>query len=164
MSIGIGGAIFLCVLILWPILVVISYYMLLRQQVFNIAALGLISIVIGYIAMIGSMALIESYVRPTKGIALLCYLLYLIVPVIITLALASEVSQKTENIINGNQLTSNALPRGFPTISRSLGLHFQLHCSSKKALLLFLWREITTLFLPACSLIALPLLRLYQLA
>lgn len=48
MNIGIGGAIFLWFMMLWPILVVLGYYAILRPQTTNAPALAVVSIVVGY--------------------------------------------------------------------------------------------------------------------
>jgi hypothetical protein len=94
MNLDIAGAIFLWILMLWPIIVVIGYYMSFRPQVSNAPALGLISTVIGYFAMIGTMEFVDTFISPWIDLGLFGGLLYLIVPIVTTHALALVVSKK----------------------------------------------------------------------
>lgn len=93
MNIGIGGAIFLWVLMLWPVLVGIGYLLWFRPRVKNVPALGVACIVIGYTAMIGIMMFTAQFERWGVNSELLVIVLPLATP-IATTHLLSRVALK----------------------------------------------------------------------
>jgi hypothetical protein len=84
MNIGIGGAIFLWVLILWPILVGIGYLLWFRPRVKNVPALGGACIVTGYIVMTGIMMFTAQFERWGINSELLVMVLPLTTPIATT--------------------------------------------------------------------------------
>ena len=90
MKMSLAGNIYLWVSLLsplWPFLVVVSYYLILRPQVANAAVIGFVCIVASYSAIF----LIDIFARPSIGPGVL---LYLVVPAVITHALVLVVPKK----------------------------------------------------------------------
>jgi len=96
MNIGVGGAIFLWVLMLWPILVVVVYYLLLRPRMSNAPATGFASIIVGYAAMLGIMMITDLFERWAVKLELLVMVLPLIVPIVTTHTISLVASKKSK--------------------------------------------------------------------
>lgn len=93
MNIGIVGAIFLWVLMLWPILVSIGYLLWCRPRVKNVPALAVASIVIGYAAMVGIMMLADQIERWGINSELLVLVLPWATPIATTHILTRDASK-----------------------------------------------------------------------
>lgn len=98
MNIGMGAAILLWVLMLWPLIVVVGYTLLFRPQVNNVPALAFVSIVVGYASSFGVMSL--TYERFITNYELLVVLLPWFVPIITTHILARVASRKAKGSLN----------------------------------------------------------------
>ena len=96
MNIGIGGAIILWVLMLWPILVTVGYYLMLRPQLSNAPATGFASIIVGYAAMLGIMMLTDLFERWVVKVEILAVVLPWLVPMVTTHAIAVVASKKSK--------------------------------------------------------------------
>lgn len=84
MNIGIGGAIFLWVLMLWPLIVGITYSIAQKPSVSNVPALTFSNIVIGYAAMFGAAMLNDLIERKVGNFELLVIVLLLLTPLLTT--------------------------------------------------------------------------------
>lgn len=87
MNLGLGGAMFLWVLMLWPILVVAVYYAVLRPVLANAPALAVLSMVSGY-GIIAAIFVIFN--RLKIDAALLSAALVMILPILATHILAKS--------------------------------------------------------------------------
>jgi len=96
MDISTGGVFFLWLMLLWPVLVVVTYYSLFRPNLSHPNVLGVTSVVIGYVIP----GLIERLVEKIIGIDFYIFLLiFIITPVATTHALALVFSTKAKEII-----------------------------------------------------------------
>jgi hypothetical protein len=97
MNIGIGGAILLWLLMLWPIIVTVCYYLLLRPQLSNAPATGFASIIVGYAAMLGIMMLTDLFERWVVEVEMLAVVIPWIAPMVTTHTIAVVASMKQKN-------------------------------------------------------------------
>ena len=84
MNIGIGGAMFLWVLMLWPLIVGITYSAVRKPSVSNVPALTFANIVIGYATMFGAAMLNDLIERKVGNFELLVIILPLLTPLLTT--------------------------------------------------------------------------------
>lgn len=100
MNIGIGGAIFLWALMLWPLIVGIAYPAIRKPPVSNLPALAIVCIAVGYGAMVGVGMLINVLEQEVGvSLGLLDIAIPLLTPVVTThliLIIALANSQKGE--------------------------------------------------------------------
>lgn len=99
MNMGIDGAILLWVLMLWPIIVTVCYYLLLRPRLSNAPATGFASIIVGYTAMLGIMMLTDLFERWAVDVELLAVAIPWIVPMVTTHTIAMVASKKSKALI-----------------------------------------------------------------
>lgn len=99
MNIGIGGAIFLWALMLWPLIVGIAYPAIRKPPVSNVPALAFASIVVGYGAMVGVGMLIDALEQKAGvNLWLLGIALPLLIPVVTTHLLILAATANSKNV------------------------------------------------------------------
>lgn len=84
MNIGIGGAIILWVLMLWPLIVGVAYLIARKPRVSNLPGMVFLCIVVGYVLMAIVFTLSEAIEKHFGDLSVLGTLLVLLAPVLAT--------------------------------------------------------------------------------
>lgn len=93
MNIGIGGALFMWLLMLWPLIVGLVYPLVRKPQVSNVPALSVLSIVVGYALVAGFFKLAEAAASVVGDLGHLSVALLLVVPPLATHLIFTSVAR-----------------------------------------------------------------------
>lgn len=84
MNIGIGGAIFLWVLMLWPLIVGVAYPIARKPRVSNLPGMAILCIVVGYVLMALTFTLTNAIEQSLGDLSVFPMLVVLFAPVLAT--------------------------------------------------------------------------------
>ena len=94
MNIGIGGAILLWVLMLWPFIVGITYPIARKPQVSNLPGLAFLCTVVGYVVMAVVFTLTKAVEKMLGDLSLLGVMLVLLAPLLVTHLIFSSATRR----------------------------------------------------------------------